>query len=488
MPREQWQRIRVPLVGVPNTRAATAGAFLTRDQRFINFIPYKIANPLTQQNTYYCVKRPGFQALNTPSTGNIGTALMVWQAVGTGATILSAFGATNSTIFEGTTSLGAITGRARDITESIATGTATAVISSTNSGAWFYPTAGALTEITDVDYPGNASRTTVGTCVHMDGYTFIMDTVGRIYNSNLNSFSAWTADSYVTPTMFPFHGVGIARHHDTVVAFGKSSIEFYENAGLTPSPLEARDILAIQLGAALPASNGLTIRTVNDQVFFVGMSRMGGGGIYVIDNFRVKKISTQPIDAQIEVFEPQNCTITTGRIWGKDILFLQAGQSFAYNLEDDIWFELEAGDGGTLWQIMAGSPQGDGRLFSVSLTSTSGKVYEVNTDTPVYQDDANAFTATIQTSLIDFNSMARKRIHRVDVLGDDPGAATTIGVSWSDDDYGTFTTARNVDMNTLPAYLMTCGITRRRAFRLTNSTNTACRLHGLEFVFSLMNN
>ena len=283
----KWQTVRIPLVGVNTQRPATAGAFLSaEDQRFANWILMKGVNPFTGKEHFSLVKRPGFQAYSTPATGIIGTALHVWESVGSGVTTISAFGATTSTMYENTTSLGAITGWARGIIEVDFTGTASVVIASSNSTAWFYPTAGALTQITDAQYPGQASRTTVGNFVAMDGYLFIMDTTGRIYNSERVSIANWDG-SYIEPTYnHPFDGVGLARHHNTVVAFGKSSLEFYKNAGTQDgSPLGRMDT-PYQIGCALPASYGKTIVNDGDDVYFIGTNHSGGAGIYRIRAFK----------------------------------------------------------------------------------------------------------------------------------------------------------------------------------------------------------
>src|SRR3990167_10699146 len=129
-----WQTVRIPLVGVNTQRPATAGAFLTADdQRFINFIPMKSINPFTNKERFRLIKRPGFKAYSTPSAGNIGTAAHVFEGTGDGTNIISAFGATNSTIYDNTTSKGDITGRARGFTEVDFTGTATVITASTDS-------------------------------------------------------------------------------------------------------------------------------------------------------------------------------------------------------------------------------------------------------------------------------------------------------------------------------------------------------------------
>ena len=170
---------RIPLVGSTNTRFAADSSISTasgvvgvgvvgvmivgkarsptdKDQKFLNCFPMTITNPLTQKVTAYVIKRPGFASYSTPAAGEIGTALHVWAA--NNNKVISAFGSTNSTIYDGTTSLGAITGKAKAITETMITNTPTLVISSSDNTGWYHDTT-VPTKITDADFPGNAGKT-----------------------------------------------------------------------------------------------------------------------------------------------------------------------------------------------------------------------------------------------------------------------------------------------------------------------------------------
>src|SRR3990167_3844611 len=165
------QAYKVPLTGKYNTRIAQSNAaagtsgvigigvvgdFIigganvasNKDERYVNCMM------ITQGDRDYVVKRPGFATNETPASGNVGSAIMIWTGHGTGQKVISAFGATNSTIYDGTTSLGAITGKAFAITETFVTTTATILVSSGDSTGWYYDTGVAvMTKITDLDFP-----------------------------------------------------------------------------------------------------------------------------------------------------------------------------------------------------------------------------------------------------------------------------------------------------------------------------------------------
>jgi hypothetical protein len=123
----------------------------------------------------------------------------------------------------------------------------------------------------------------------------------------------------------------------------------------------------------------------------------------------------------------------------------------------------------------------------VALNHDSGLVYQWTQgieQAAVYQDAGSAYTATVQTSKLDFGTEKRKRFHKVALIGDTQASTATVNISWSDDDYDNFSTARSVDMSNDRAYLTNCGAARRRAFKITNATNTPLRLEALEITYS----
>src|SRR3990167_6751356 len=113
------EQYRFPLAGSYNTRIASTnvtttesgivgigvvgimivgltGTTTTKDQRFVNCFTERVVNGYTGKTTLYLVKRPGFASVLTPQSGSIGNALLIWT--GNAQKIMSAFGATNSSI------------------------------------------------------------------------------------------------------------------------------------------------------------------------------------------------------------------------------------------------------------------------------------------------------------------------------------------------------------------------------------------------------
>src|SRR4051812_12038675 len=188
-------KFRVPMVGPYDTRFSAVNASdstsgyvgvgivglmvvgkttqsTDKDARYINAFVQTVSDPIYGRKKVYAVKRPGFATGFTPAAGEKGYAVIVWSGQGSGQKVISAFGATNSTIYDSTTSLGAITGRCTGLTESVVgTTTPTIFITSNDSTGWYYDTVTAVvTKITDVDFPGNAGKTLAGTFSHLKGF------------------------------------------------------------------------------------------------------------------------------------------------------------------------------------------------------------------------------------------------------------------------------------------------------------------------------
>ena len=130
-------KVRVPLVGSFDQRGMDADAALTlsQDQRFKNCVFNVVQNPVTGKARVYVEKRPGWVQDSIPASGSPSTGLIVPQSF---TATISAFGDTNSTIYYGTTSVGAITGRAVTFGETIISSVKYIVIKSSDGMGWYY--------------------------------------------------------------------------------------------------------------------------------------------------------------------------------------------------------------------------------------------------------------------------------------------------------------------------------------------------------------
>ena len=480
---------RIPLVGPYTSRVGTintasgivgigvVGVMIvgqtststTKDARYINCFRQTIQ----EEKKVYAVKRPGFASYATPSSGNKGYALLIWTGQGTGDKIITGFGET-STIYDGTTSLGAITGRVTGITETDISTTPTLAITSSDSTGWYYDTGSGLTQIVDADFPG-ASLTLAGTFAHIDGFAVVMTTSGRVYASDLNTITAWTATSFDTANAYGDAGIGVVRHKQFIMAFGTQSVQFFYNAGLTPFPLAKATAMTLRIGAV----SSDAIAQISDTTFWCGSTPQGGLSIFQFDG-NVKRISSPEIDANLVLAGASSVSLSTIRFYGRSFLLVIAGSlTFAYCVEEQFWHEWS---GVPVWFKCAGLSTIGGSMvnYAISSADTDGKVYIMNQASPVFTDDSVAYTARIQLPSMDFGTRKMKFWHDVEIVGDEEETSSTISLLYSDDDYQNYVTQGSSDLSNDRVRFTRLGASRRRAWVLTHAANAPFRLEALE--------
>lgn len=566
---------RVPVAGARNKRISTdmalsgttgivglgivgfmvvgrSGGSVAKDQRYINCYSEVLPDPITGKSEVYCVKRPGFAASITSGTAEIGNAILIWTGQGTGSKIIAAFGATNSTIRDSTTSLGAITGKATGITETFVSTEATLTISSTDSTGWTTSSSavtGAVTftgdthtnttidnissttglvvgqlltgsgiaantrissidsataitvsvattataagvtitrtvlgKILDTDFPGNASLTLAGTFAHMDGFAFIMTTNGKLWASDLNTVTGWTATSFGSANSYPDKGIGCVRHRQFIMCFGTETVEFFYNAGLTPFPLAKSQNMTQKVGCV----SADAIAQIADTTFWCGSSPQGGLSIFQYDA-GISRISTPEIDTNLILAGSSNITLTTCRFYGRSFVVVVASSAtFVYCMEEKIWTEWNS-SAAPWYKIVGLSVGGTMTNYSISKTLTGGIIYAQSPSSLTFQDAGVTYTATMQLDSMDMGTGARKGWESLRIIGDVQASTSNIELSYSDDDYNTTTVWGNLDLSTNLPVARRLGSSRRRSWILNHSTNTPMRIKALEIQASIGN-
>ena len=486
------QQFQVPFTGVYNSRIAKSnalsaasgvigvgvvGTFIIgasvqasdKDERYINCFMTKMGS------REYIIKRPGMAALNTPAAGSVGSAILVWTGSGAGTAVISAFGAANSTIYSGTSSLGTITGKANAITETEVSGTPTLTVTSGDSTGWYYDTGvGTMTKITDAQYPGNDGKTVVGQMAHMDGFPCVMTRDGYLYVGDVNSVTSWTSTSRKQTNAYPDQGVGCVRYKNFILAFGTESVEVYVNAGLTPFPFQRVTPMTQKVGAV----SADAIAQIADTVFWAGSTPQGGCSIFQFDG-GISRISTPEQDFQLVLAGPSNISLTTLRVYGRSFVLVKANTTtYVYCIEDKRWHEWTSTT--PLWYKCAGLSVGSQILtYSVSNIATTGKVYVIDPASLLFTDDGAAYSAVFQSMADDHGTANRKFYEELNVVGDVEPSASALTISASDDDFESFATVGTVDLSTTDRRITRLGSSRKRAWKGTHSANTAMRIEAL---------
>lgn len=334
-------------------------------------------------------------------------------------------------------------------------------------------TPGTLTQVTDPDYPAK----TVPGAVYLDGYFFVMDKDGTVYNCDLENPTSWNALNYITAEAEWDKGVAIAKHQNYVVALKDWTCElFYDAANPTGSPLSKVSNATIQIGCA----QGYSVVQFHGGLIFMSKTRERGRSVHF---FPSNSIDPQEI-ASASIQRVLNAAdLTTVRAWGGKlggrILYVlnlvTANISLVYDFASQTWAQWTSDNAGTEGYFKYGFYATDGNRDFL-LHETSGEVFTFTPD--VYQDDGADIKVLVRTGRLDAGNLDRKTMTALTVIGDK--TATSVSVQQSDDDYQTFSTARTVAMGVDPPRLLRLGMFRRRSFDIRHVDNTPLRLAAID--------
>jgi hypothetical protein len=143
------------------------------------------------------------------------------------------------------------------------------------------------TKITDVDFPSPH----VPFPVFLDGYLFLAKAnTGDIYNSDLNTPSAWTAGNFISSEMYPDDVQALVRISNYILAVGTTGSEYFYDAGNSPgTPLARVEGATLPFGTRFPNS----IAVGADTVMMLSSSAEGESSFRFIEGLKHKEIPNQ---------------------------------------------------------------------------------------------------------------------------------------------------------------------------------------------------
>lgn len=106
----------------------------------------------------------------------------------------------------------------------------------------------------------------------------------------------------------------------------------------------------------------------------------------------------------------------------------------------------------------------------------NGQVYSL--DTTYYLDATQSITFEVQTALFSWGNQRTKFIPATYVASDTLNSS--FNLSWTDDDYTTFSTPQAISSAKPKKQLIRCGSTIERAWKLTHTDNAPMRFFNLE--------
>ena len=397
-----------------------------------------------------------------------------------------------------------------------------------NNEGWYFDVSAPTTiiSITDPDFPPNQSpaRQLAGGGAALDGFLFVMDTEGTIWNSNLGDPTAWTALDFITAERETDRGIYLTKHHDQIVAVGNRSIEFFFNAGNpTGSPLSRRQDISYRTGCI----DRKAIYDTGDVISFIGNEQSGTQGLYEIRGFQIRKLTNMTIDESLSFLAINNANdfiLSAALINDHYLTFITAVQdnitswtpvaTYVFDGTTKLWsnYVLNIKDvGGFSIVDIADKELGTDR--ALTFLFLTGDVGEINDNVEPqdtidevryfeqddYIENQNDYISIIgvagnvnidmsfTTPEIDFGTMRYKFGNSLWLVGDKIRGgvgATTVSISWTDDSYNTFSDVKTFDISA-PTRITRLGNFRRRAHRVSYAGADSLRIEGLEMYFGV---
>lgn len=483
--------LRIPLVGSLTNRNVGAQVTDTTDQQFTNAFPEVTQNEATGKQELVLNKRPGFAATSAVQAGATGTyGSIVWTTTSSSAKkpalSFNKSGGTSTMIFD--TSSAQIGGDVPGTfqcwylseTSISNVGNLTGAFGDSTTGNiehWFYPEGGAWTQVSSGNFPSSVAVTHA----HMDGYMFVMNkSTGEIQHSDLNTLATWSAASKIRMNSGGT-GIGLLRHKNFILGFSEYATEFFYNAGNAGGSVLGRvPNGVVRIGIVDNGANPPPIKSVDDSVYMIGSNAENGSrGVYRISaNFQVEKISNAAIDRLVGAAEIRYVLGSFPMNGKTHVAFGNPTNTTicaCYCIEMKTWWYFVVGGALSPRGIIGWSNSG---LATTAMTvGDNGRVYTTQISSPVWQDDGSAYSLTAQTNVDDYGTYKKKYFRSIAAMADSQATTSALSVSYSDDDDTTFASAGSIDLSTVPPpKLIRLGASRRRAWKLTHSANTPCRV------------
>ena len=339
-----------------------------------------------------------------------------------------------------------------------------------------------VAEITNTNFPPKQTPA-VGLAdggAYLNNALYVLGENGTVYGSDSGDGETWSALNFISASRDPDGGVYLGKHHDSLIAFGYSTIEvYYDAANPTGSPLSRRQDVAYNIGCAF----GEAVWEIGDRIFFIGVDAAGALGIYLMEQFQLKKISTPDLDS----FITQAVVKESYSIFGSG--FSGAGHDYylitlattpdsvtpettlCYDDTSGLWHPWSTTVNSitqlpvVAWTKRYGSTSqnGQGILANGDLVSINDNLSPVDTllgytyvegdyvETGYVQSTTDVGTNiafSVRTGMFDGGTNGYKIPESLRFVGNRTDTSQTLTVKWSDESNDNFNTGRTMDTST----------------------------------------
>ena len=296
--------------------------------------PLKLVNMFVEQaptseNQAALQSRPGLGSLATNGSGPI-------NAIFSDRGCLSGddFSVSGSTLYRGTTSKGSVTGSGF----TTIAGAASEILIA--RGGTLYSYNG--TTLASSGFTGNASNNVTSVCYINSRFVAIEANSARFYWSGLLDGRSWDALDFATAERQPDNLLDIASLGDNIWLFGQSSVEVWQNDGVTPfSRIEQ-----VSFDKGIIATGALT--KADNTLFFVGSDAK----VYRASTDVPNRISDHWLEAKTKA--SASVSLFSFVYEGHEFVCLRLdSETFAYDVATQAWCEFQTNGGQWIVQCAA---------------------------------------------------------------------------------------------------------------------------------------
>ncbi len=358
-------------------------------------------------------------------------------------------------------------------------------------------TGGTLVQVSDPNYP----QFTVPGVVVLNNIAYVMSQNKTIYGSATSDATTWPALQFLQAEYEDDPGVCMAKYLNYIVVFGSYTMQFLYDAGNAAPGIS----LSPYLGAnqRYGCLNAGTVQTINNTLYWVGQDQNGDLGVFMLNGFSPQRVSVPWVDTVIQLFfYASESTVIIGRIdsqvveaYGHKFYILPIiSQPYALVLDvtTNQWMLWQIGQTGQ-WPFSFSATNLDLNLTVLGCNYTqNGQIWEwLNSSPFTWQDNGIPFTCAVQTDKIDDGTSARKFYQYLDFVSDSNinlNSTCSVSISYSDNDYVSFSTPRNLVLNNPAAptqrpRLARLGCSYRRAWYITQTDNNPARWEAIEVTY-----
>jgi hypothetical protein len=211
---------------------------------------------------------------------------------------------------------------------------------------------------------------------------------------------------------------------------------------------------------------------------WVGKSKTHGKSVYVLDGFSPKPVSTPYIETYLNADTNSNIQSFAFRIAGHTfyvMTLVDLDLTFVYDIDTNMWYQ---------WTSYSSSAEHAFRVWATTdflggtygVDTSNGLLYQIDTGT--YSDNGAHIYWRIVTNNLDAGTRHRKFWESGEVIGDKVSA--TMYISFSNNDYSSFSAARTVSLNSTRSIIWQLGQDRYRAYQFLVTDDVPLRISSFE--------